>query len=738
MELTLEFMNSSTRPKMTCREHFDENALIFILSNRSALIDEFGVEQANTIYDIGASMLLQSSHGTKNTLFEKKNATGRLFVSGGMPSLQTIKKEIRATIAGNLYYDIDIVNCGPTILSNICRFKNYKCDSLNEYITNRDSLMAQSAYPDEIKRDVIAIMNGARGEFESFRDHPQATFFRGLMYELEIINTCMPSWFPSIKPVEEKNPHGSRMYQVISVYEDFLIQKLISFLKHIEYIRPDSHLDGDFVPCFDGLLVRKNPDGGNIDDHINIFCEFMKETYDFDVKFVVKPFKYIFAPSDQIPSQINNTYIHEEYYWDDFLNEMRSIIWPDMVTMTLQLIKNINRVMFMFNSGNFYGLKSSPDEYFKLLNDKISIKFRYNTIKKGKFVVVDKSLNTLLSDGFVSEHINSYCGIDFYPGDRIQRKFNPWGGFMTKTVDFVDMEKVQPIIDFLSKVWCSDNEEYLHYLLSWFNRAFSRPFEKTKVGIVLYSKEYQIGKGIFINQFLIPYIYGRTYASSVAGVSKITQTFNNVMNNRLLINVDEMAALGGGKTDYHQTFEVLKKITTDPTIRIELKGVDSFDQSSYTNLIYTTNNLFSFKIEDGDVRYFVLHCNPCYRKNLLFFDNLVDNIFTQDSADHFFTYICNMENVRDPRDIPMTDLKEQMIEAHLPSPVRFLQFFTENTDLIVCENIKASEFYKHYVDWCTDNGESPVSARSFGIEMGKRYKKTSIRGSNYYWINSPL
>lgn len=66
---------------------------------------------------------------------------GRWFSVG--PSLQNIAREIRHTIAGKYYYDLDLVNAHPVLLSQICAKKRIVCTKLNEYIENRESLFSQ-------------------------------------------------------------------------------------------------------------------------------------------------------------------------------------------------------------------------------------------------------------------------------------------------------------------------------------------------------------------------------------------------------------------------------------------------------------------------------------------------------------------------------------------------------------------------------------------------------------------
>jgi parallel beta-helix repeat protein len=48
---------------------------------------------------------------------------GRMFAKGAL-SLQSFPRAIRATLAHSFYYDIDMVNAHPVILSHLCKSKN--------------------------------------------------------------------------------------------------------------------------------------------------------------------------------------------------------------------------------------------------------------------------------------------------------------------------------------------------------------------------------------------------------------------------------------------------------------------------------------------------------------------------------------------------------------------------------------------------------------------------------------
>ena len=66
--------------------------------------------------------------------------------------------------------------------------------------------------------------------------------------------------------------------------------------------------------------------------------------------------------------------------------------------------------------------------------------------------------------------------------------------------------------------------------------------------------------------------------------------------------------------------------------------------------------------------------------------------------------------------IPMTDLKKDMIEHSLPSPLRFLNYVKENnvcfSDRIRISNwkeVKSKDLFDSFCWWCMENNEKKMS-----------------------------
>jgi len=441
----------------------------------------------------------------------------------------------------------------------------------------------------------------------------------------------------------------------------------------------------------------------------------------------------------------NKVYNEEEYYWQDFLNDMNKNF--DNLELLLKEFQNkIKKVLILVHSQNdaiFRKISSNCILNFEKKQLKATFKY-YEKVelfnKKTKKNVIKNKLKkikikTILDDLGGYDYIPNYDELDFKPFTKFnkienysKRDFNCWSGFQSTLLneEDVDVNKIEMILNHIKVVWADNNEVYYDYILSWFKNIFTKPQLKSKVAIVLRSSEKQVGKGVIINDFLIPYVFGNKMSMSIAGLNPIVSRFNSIMMNKLFINADELSTLTG---NYHTTFDTLLKRITDPTINIEIKGGKSFIYPDYSNYIMCTNNNFTLKINEGDSRYFLTECSAKYKGDYDYFEKLVDS-FNQETADHFYSYICYYKNKTiDIRNIPMTKLKYSLMKQSFQNPIHYL--ISIRNIQYEEPNIKASLLYKKYKDWCSICNEKPLSNTKFGRCIGPYITKFRSNGFKY-------
>ena len=159
------------------------------------------------------------------------------------------------------------------------------------------------------------------------------------------------------------------------------------------------------------------------------------------------------------------------------------------------------------------------------------------------------------------------------------------------------LEKIEPLLIHIHKVWANGNDEYYKYILTWLSKICKA--EQTKIALFIYSEKQGAGKTIVMD-FLSRFVLSHSAFCS-ANPDEIFGQFNSTLMGKILINLNEMGSL---KKNYHSYTKELKRIVTDQDICIQKKGVDVFRYENYCNIIVTTNDRFGLRVEDSDRR----HC----------------------------------------------------------------------------------------------------------------------------------
>lgn len=724
--------------------------------------------------------------------YDRKNGRGRRFAKGAL-SMQSFPRGVRGLMAKNDYWDIDFINCHPVIVEQLAKSNGIYMSSLPEYIDNREKVFQNiiDINPEVkglggkafVKKAILSVLYGGVTNFNKIKVKTDWM----LRFEKEIakLHRVVPQLFSNeyelqtqLKGIKYFNLAGSTLSAVVCVEEDKCLQILLNYLKKYNLISTTCSIG---VLCFDGVMVYNKTFRGvpikvsAIEDGIQTVQTQIKQDMGYPLKLKIKPFECLpmAVPQEWVDrvrkaeqghkkKQMSN-YINDSYYWMDFVNDVVRVTHDSFEAMSDAFKNNINRVMFrVFKFEKHLIRKINQENMFEFEDCTPKDVLRYRDINaKGNTVVKRITFGKLLHDTGLINSIDVYDDIDFKPYSELlttplktePRKFNMWTGFQAKLLprEDVDVSKIAMILDHIKLCWGAGDDHIYQYLLTWFKTIFTCPSKKSKVALVLKSTDKQIGKGIIINEFLIPLVFGRQYSMSEAGLESVVSRFNRIMMNKLFVNCDELSSLDAG---FHQAFDILKKRITDGTIAIEIKGGRKFIYPDYSNYIFCTNHDFTIKLEQGDVRYLVLECSSIFKGNYAYFNELYKS-FTQEVANHFYSYICYYNSsIVDIRNIPMTELKRNMIINSLQSPSRFL-LDIQNGDYTVRDNnnsvedptdidsveeepvwMSPDELYGEYENWVIQNNEKKLSKRKFLDDIKGKIEKLRTRTGMKYNITT--
>lgn len=208
-------------------------------------------------------------------------------------------------------------------------------------------------------------------------------------------------------------------------------------------------------------------------------------------------------------------------------------------------------------------------------------------------------------------------GLAFVPGEgeiveRGPEKYiNQWRGFAIEPwQQKVENEEVEPFLRYLDRVIAQGNPAIFTWVLGWLADIFKYPAEKIGTAMVLVGLP---GSGkSFLGANILRPIIGRNHSMQVNSIDAITGQFNSDSANMLLIQCDE-ALNSQRRADANR----LKSMITDPTRRIEPKGVNAYEVEEHARYLFTSNerdNALSITDGNADRRYSVFDTSDDYSK----------------------------------------------------------------------------------------------------------------------------
>jgi len=188
-------------------------------------------------------------------------------------SLCSLRREIRHTIARDLFVDIDIANAHPELIYQTARYHGIKCSILEEYVKHREEKLLDVMKTYNVSRDSakdLFIMLLYFGSFQTW------------LQNAKLDNSLKPNEFIS-KYIEERTHYGewietnneaiaydilqakvrrnifdyNEKASVVSIWcqeiEQRILYELYTHCKAKKYIDND----GIVVLCFDGIMLKK-------------------------------------------------------------------------------------------------------------------------------------------------------------------------------------------------------------------------------------------------------------------------------------------------------------------------------------------------------------------------------------------------------------------------------------------------------------------------------------------------
>ena len=619
---------------------------------------------------------------TKYNFSKNLETYGRLFPQN--PSIAALPREIRNSLSYQQYYDIDMKNCHPQLLSQYCAKNGIRCNILDSYVNNRDEIISKicddnSVCKEGAKYEILTIMNGGSGKWNISKI--PGTFLYDFKKEIQSIHehVCRlnPDEFKKVQRRKEFNKEGTMMNIILCKLEHRILMNSVLFMRQEGY-----NVD---ALVFDGFMVRKNKE--LTQDTLDNLQKYIKDKTDYDMYFVEKAMENSIDLS-KYPDPIDEGRVETTYFKDkeEFEKSHLKIIHPAMY-LTMIEDDTIDLQCEAKITSSYRHMKSTIED---------------EKGKPQKVCFITRWIN--------DENIRLYRKMVFvpHPAEYDKRDYNTWRDFHQEKIklpndfDVNTNIHVQKYKDFITNL-LGGVDECVSYFIAWCANIIQNPAYRSCICMVLYSLEEGAGKNMIIKTLEL--CLGEIFVNYISDVSnQLFGKHSSAEMNKLLIVLNEVK----GKDTYANT-DLFKTRITDDKREVELKGKDTIQINNYCSYIINSNNLNVVNAGEKDRRFCVMDCNNPRIHDKKYFKDYEKNVNQNPEAIRCIYEYLKTFNIQEivPDYIfsdarPKTELYKELVECNREKEWDFLE------DLVLMNDddelkIKNEELWVLYRSYCSEN-----------------------------------
>lgn len=683
-------------------------------------------------------------------------------------SLFSIRREIRHTLSKNTFTDIDIVNCHPILLLQMCQNNNIECELLKDYVENRDKYLKETMESYEVSKDEAKRLFISLLYFGSFEG-----WVSGIIDKNDNINYAPTAHIKNFKTeiqtigkeIMEKNPHitkeivknkevkamkdynkiGSVVSYFLQELEVRILEKCFSYCKQKHLIPGDK----ECVLCADGLMIRTEYYYPNLLRELSVHVE---KNLGFKLRFETKEMDKDFLGilDDHILNEDKKIErILKGYNRMEKIDKSKPFIIKTMKRLLTEDIEALGPEKY-----NAYFQYTNSFRYFDAYHVMFTKSNKFHYFADGEFHTME-DIKTYSFLNYKDENNRSVYFNDLYtdcnnrqiydypvfaPNDYLDGEnshYNLFNGFKYDSDDKTyDMEIVKPFIDHIKYVVKEDTtteSPITESMLNWFAHIIQKPQIKTSVAIILYSLDEGVGKNIITGVFdrLL-----EGYTTRFRDTDDINTKFNSEMFGKLFVVGDEINAR------ITEVANEIKDIITRDKEFIEYKGKDKFKVPDLKNYFFTTNNekAFSSLVSVSDRRLNLIECAE-YVKPRSYYEELCSKIYTDEFLKNMYNFLAS-RNIAEynPRDIIYTEYRTSLMIDSLPAYIKFIK--DELNRLQQMGDLTTDILFKMTIDYAKKHN---LKQQYTANQMSKKYKaifgeynklQTGTRKSVYNFENA--
>ena len=598
------------------------------------------------------------------------NNKGRIYVIGF--GIQSLQHRLRNFLIEGIYKDIDIVNCHPNIIYDLCVANKISCSILKNYVQNRSAVLSDE---DITKFDILIAINT---DVNKNKNDYISMFHREITKIKKEINDLHKDLFQTTN--SEKNKKSSYFNRVISMYENIILQNAMK--QHIEYVG---------VPMFDGFLI-------DVNHKFNI-----SDLNQKSIKFIEKPVVNNIELDELNENERERTYFAQKKLFElEHFQVLKTNTFHKLLTEA-----DGSRKWAMYKKNEF---KDVVADYWYFDDEGKRANFLQTWIE-------DDKRRFYVDAAFIPYYKNSPT----YVKDLIFNTFEEWKS--EKSENIVDTS----IFDDLLFELCGQEQEAKDYLFRYIAHIFQYPEIRPDISIVMRGTQ-GVGKDTLID-IIIALMGHKKYCFRTENQEEVFGTFNETIMDSLILQFNETEGKDGVKNQ-----EKIKGLITKDALFINVKNKTKMDQSNYLRIFFISNNKCPILIPYNDRRFMVIKATDKYYNNLPFFEKVRALMKNREWMNSLFTRFVSEDLSKFNIKIrPKTKVYEEMKEDNINPVYRYLRELCDkkkfkNGWIIKTEQGAKSAPVDTYENDCSDDSDDDDDnddndEKLYAIEPAKFCKK---------------
>lgn len=325
------------------------------------------------------------------------------------------------------------------------------------------------------------------------------------------------------------------------------------------------------------------------------------------------------------------------------------------------------------------------------------------------------------------EHRRSYERMDFIPPPMNcpETVYNLYTGFQAEKLPEVPadevLELIQPILTHMALLTNGDPE----FMVRWFANLIQTPSVKSEIALVLRDESQLLkegggtGKNLFLEWFA-KQVLGEDYFAVVSNNSELFNPFNEHLEHKLLVFVEEAQAKANGKE-----IDQLKAMVTRKVQTINRKGVPKYEQYDFTRYVFASNNTNPISTQGAspsDRRFAYYDVDRSKRGNTEYFNTLSRAMKDPQVVRAFYQYLKEHATYESPIqfqiNIPVTSAVLDIRRMNADPILRWVITRVEDGEHIQGES---SFLFSQFQDWMTRRHEIRTEENRYSLTKFVQY-----------------